>query len=482
MSSNRIGAQEPRVRIEPKRRYSDGPDACDLMESLGMVPDPWERDVLTAWLGRDEFDKFTATTCGLSVPRQNGKNFIIEMYELYHLTCIGSHILHTAHEVKTARKAFLRLASFFENDRDFPELAEMVVQIRKTNGQESITLNNGAHVEFSARSKGAARGFTVDTIIYDEAGGFLTDEQVEAIMSTASAAPLGNRQIIYTGTPPAPGMPGEVFDRVRRSAMEGLDKRSCWHEWSVEEIPRNKTFAEVVDLVFETNPGMGTRLDAEYTETEFNTMSEEGFARERLGWWPKGSAMAVIGEDEWGALATDDPPTEGKVAYGVKFSPDGSRVALAACRRPKEGVPHVECIEYQSMREGTSWLARWLVERKSKAAVIVIDGKSGVDPLVAQLREEGVSRRAIVVPRSTEVAASAARFLNAVREKSVTHYSQPLLNETAVMCKKRAIGSNGGWGWGGIGETDPSPMEAVSLAYWGVMTTKRDPSRKLRVK
>ena len=99
--SSRTGEQEPRIRIEPKRSFSDGSDAVELAESLCMYPDPWQRLVLEAWLGRDENDKFTSTTCGLSVPRQNGKNALLEFRELYGLCVIGEQILHSAHEVKT---------------------------------------------------------------------------------------------------------------------------------------------------------------------------------------------------------------------------------------------------------------------------------------------------------------------------------------------------------------------------------------------
>ena len=48
-------------------------------------------------------------------------------------------------------------------------------------------------------------------------------------------------------------------------------------------------------------------------------------------------------------------PKDGKVAYGVKFSPDGAVVALAACRRPKTGVPFVELVAYKSMADGFGW-------------------------------------------------------------------------------------------------------------------------------
>lgn len=484
MSSGRTGSQEPRLRAAPSGgTFTDGPDAVRLASAYGLVPDPWQASVLGDWLARDGRDKFTATTCGLSVPRQNGKNAVLEVYELYHLTCIGSAILHTAHEVKTARKSFLRLAGFFEDPRN-PELTAMLLGgdprrgIRRTNGQEAIYLDNGGSVEFSARSKGSARGFTVDCVVFDEAA-FLTDEQQEAILSTMAAAPLGNRQLVYTGTPPSPSMPCEVFGKVRADAIAGSDPRLCWHEWSVEEPPDAKAaFADVLDDVYRANPAMGIRLDEGFTETEFHRMTPEGFARERLGWWMPASGSSLVTRAMWDACRTDSPPREGKRAFGVKFSPDGSTVALAVCLKPREGRPHVEVVACKSMREGTSWLAEWLLGARPVTACTVIDGRSHADPLVAQMREGGYPRAAITVPRTADVIASATMFYNAVREGKVTHYGQPALDETAMRCGKRPIGGNGGWGWGG---EDPTMMEAVSLAYWGAMTTRRDPARKMRV-
>ena len=150
------GMQRPRIRHAPDYVRTDGGEACELASAYGLSPDPWQSDLLDVWLGRNATDKFVASKAGLSVPRQNGKNGVLEMRELYGLCIIGESILHTAHEVKTARKAFVRLAGFFENERQYPELAEMVVSIRRTNGQEAIYLNNGAQIEFSARSRGAA--------------------------------------------------------------------------------------------------------------------------------------------------------------------------------------------------------------------------------------------------------------------------------------------------------------------------------------
>lgn len=111
------GKQEPRIRIEPESLYSDGEDACFLMRSYGQPPDPWQALVLETWLARGKHDRFAATTCGLAVPRQNGKNWLLEARELYGITQCNESILHTAHEVKTARKRSCVFAATLSSPR-----------------------------------------------------------------------------------------------------------------------------------------------------------------------------------------------------------------------------------------------------------------------------------------------------------------------------------------------------------------------------
>lgn len=475
------GNQEPRIRREPAFLYTDGDDAAQLVSTYGLTPYPWQKTILDAWLGRNAEDRFVCSSCGITMPRQNGKNAVIEMRELYGLCIIGEQILHTAHEVKTARKAFNRLCGFFENDRDYPELAEMVVSIRKTNGQEGIYLTNGASIEFSARTRGASRGFTVDLVVFDEAQE-LTDEQLEAIMSTMAAAPLGNRQLIYTGTPPTPNSPGEVFARVRGQAVRDEDPRLAWHEWSVPEI------GDVSDRSrwYDTNPSMGYRLDEEFTETEYRQMSADGFARERLGWWSDSAvANAVFTEGQWRACLTDIPPQPDDdeiYCIGVKFSSDGSHVAISAAVRKNTRLPYIEGLFYVSMEAGTTWIADWLVQRKHVIAEVVIDGKSNVDSLVNDLDKAGFPIKARKAASTADVIAASSMLYNAVVEQTIQHSGQPLMDESATKSRKRIIGSKEAGGWGfGDGAFASAPIESAALAYRSLLTTKRNPRRKMRV-
>ena len=81
--TRRIGRREPRVSIVPEYAKTYGPGAAQLAESYAFPLMPWQRDVQDAWLARDEHDRPIAITIGLCVPRQNGKNYIIEIFELF---------------------------------------------------------------------------------------------------------------------------------------------------------------------------------------------------------------------------------------------------------------------------------------------------------------------------------------------------------------------------------------------------------------
>lgn len=476
------GSQEPRVRVAEDYEFSYGGDAGELAGAYGLTPDPWQQMVLDDWFAVDEDGKYVHDTCGLSVPRQNGKNGVLEVRELYGMTVEGERILHTAHEVKTARKAFLRLLSFFENEREYPELVEAVKSIRKTNGQEAIELTNGGSIEFSARSKGAARGFTVDVVICDEAQE-LTDDQLEALMPTSSAGPLQNSQLILLGTPPGPTTNGDVFPRTRKGAMGENAEGTSWLEWSVTEV------GDVYDESRweETNPALGYRLTRKSIEKELKTMSPDGFARERLGWWAADIANACFKPDAWSKLATSftdeeiAEQREWKRALGVKFSPDGANASIAIAVWQQGETPHVEVIESGSTAFGIAWAVEIASQAWRKVSVIAVDGKSNAQTFMGELVDAGVSKKAMCLAATANVIAASSMFVNAVGSSEITHNNQPALNEAVEAAQKRKIGADGGYGFKSANDTDVTPLEAAALALWGVKTSKRNPNRKLRV-
>lgn len=476
------GVQEPRYRPSARKRSAHVDDCVFLANAYGLTPDPWQTTVLECWLATEKDGRMRAGRCGLAVPRQNGKNAILEMVELHKMVVMGRRVLHTAHEVKTARKAFVRLRGFFENERQWPELARLVKEIRSTNGQEAVILHAahcpasksgekgdclgkdcaGGSCEFIARSRGSGRGYTVDDLVCDEAQE-LTDEQLEALLPTISSAPSGDPQQIYTGTPPPPGSPGTVFRRMRDVGITRKDPRMAWVEWSVSEV------GDVFDRhrVAATNPALGIRLQMSVVDDELGQMTPEGYARERLGWWAENSVvLPVISDKRWRELRTSDSPT-GAPTYGVRFNYEGTRVALAVAAVDGDVVQHVEVIEERATDDGVGWLKDWLTERWRDCSGIVVDGKSGAGELVAALIKGGVSKRRVISPTPAQFITAHAQFLESVKAGTLSHFDQAELNAAVKSAGKRVIDKvGGGWGWQAIAGGNVLPLEAATLAAW----------------
>lgn len=478
------GNQTPRIRIEPPRSGTDGKGAAMLMQAYGVTLDEWQRLVCDCWLGTDETGGYNVTSAGLSAPRQNGKNCIVEAREFYGLVVNGERILHTAHQVRTAKKAFRRLVNMF-TDKSHPEIIKAVKKIRYGIGEESIELQNGGIIEFTARSRQAARGYDgISLVVYDEAQE-LTDEQAEAIMAVLSASATGTRQLIYIGTPPYIGCSGEVFRRFRQSCIVAAgreeDMKSSWHEWGVAADSLQEIDIENKRLWYEANPALGYRLTEEFTAEEFKTLSGDGFARERLGWWTKpASTQAELAIDArlWDSCKSDAERPQGKTAYGIKFSSDGAEVVLAGAVIPATGnAARITLIAVEPTGRGLAWLADWLNDRYKQAACVVIDGKNGTDVLIDKLKDTWRYKDSVIKPTAQNVITAASLLINELHEQTVTWYSQQEeLRDSAITATKRPI--SGGWGFGG---QSSAPIEACSLALWGCRTSKRNPAKKMRI-
>lgn len=481
-SSPSGNSQVPRIHVAPRGATSDGSVAAAFAAAYGLEPDEWQLLILDDWLSMLG-SRWSSLTCGLAVSRQNGKNALLEIRELYGMVALGEKILHTAHEVKTAQKHFRRLKYFFGQKAEdeaalFPELNALVSQVRSVNGQEAIFLKGGGSIELVARSKNSGRGFTVDVLVMDEAQE-LSEDSLEALMPTTSASPLGNPQWLFTGTPPGPNAAGEVFTRVRNEALGSSPGRLCWHEWSVEgvvDLDDRETWRM-------TNPALDSgRLQVEVIEGERARFSDEGFARERLGVWPAvdGSTRA-ISEAQWAKTAVDAPPEAGAKSFGIAFSFDGHRVSLAGALAHGSDQAHVELIDAAfSNQGGLAPLADWLCEKDEAGAArwrraggdIVIGGSAGAGVLRQLLIDRRVPSKRIRVVNTPQYLQACAMFYDSTKDGSMSHLSsdgQRVLDESVAVVDRD---KRGGW-MATVPDADETPVEAVSLALWGARSNKR---------
>ena len=478
---SRRGSARPRLHLSHPYEKTVGDIAADMAPSMGYELLPWQRGFLCDMGAVDGAGKWVHPRVGESVERQQGKSVGLIVWVAVLAALMGYKVLWTEHNYSTTMEMLERFRAIFgRRPRDTvmgrKGWKELFTDVCSQTGQEWMRFRSGGVIQFSTRTKSSRLGFSFDVVVYDEAQE-LTTVHTQVINPTTTSGDKHNLQIIYSGTPTRAGSAADVFRAVREQAWEGGAKSSdlMWLEYGVEEMG---------DIWDESRwwgvmPSLGYHADPRAIRAGMKDMDELGAAQEYLGYWLPAIEQVeppVIAHDEWAAClvkAAPAPTATERVAYGVKFSPDGSVVALAACTLDG-GRAHVELVKFEGTGRGTAWLAEWLCERSRQACAVAIDGKSGAGAL-CQMMEGRAPRNYVIRAGTADVTTAAALMLEGVRDRTLTHIRADELDESATSSTRRPIGTGGGWSWGG---EKPTAMDAASLALWAAKTSRRNPRRK----
>lgn len=466
----RTGCQYPTQSYILPFEDSYGADAVDLYEESGREAMEWQENLVDAILAHDDAGIFMHIKFGYSVPRQNGKNEVITMVEVWALEK-GLKVLHTAHRTDTAGAAYQRLEAVMRarGYSDKPEGDEKKCKFNRTFGREAVILPGGGEVTFRTRTGTGGLGTSYDILIIDEAQEYQDDHE-SALKYVIAAAP--NPLTIMLGTPPTPQSSGTVFAKFRRDVLRGTQEASGWCEWSVE----SETDVLDRDAWYMTNPSLGLRLQERTIRSEASPDDQVDFNVQRLGYWIQYSQKSVISKTEWKALQADKlPELSGKLHIGIKYARDGSSVVMALGIKLDDGRVFVEVINRADRREGDAWILNFL--RGADYDHCVVDGAVGRQVLEKEMIENRL--RTPLMMTTGEAIAAFASFETAISNNGLVHMGQPALERSATNVDHRAIGTAGGFGYRSLKEgIDVTIMEAVAIAYWLAATSK--PRRKQR--
>ena len=487
--------------METHLPYSEtfAPEAAELMRRAGKPLDQWQYDGLAHMMAlRDDGRWRHFEYCEL-VPRQNGKGVSLEARVLAGLLLLDEKlILWSAHEYKTAMEAFRRIHDLLKalGRRVNPKIIEVdgiPIKVNGTNGEEGFErLDTGSRVRFIARSKSSGRGFTGVLNIIDEAFAY-TFEQHEALLPAMSA--VDNPQIVYTSSPPLDGLSGEVLYDLRDRGDPDVpeDERAkpweppselCYRDWGLAGNLDELDGLDLGDrrLWARTNPG---RVTWAAMQREYESLGRRGFARERLGIWPKRvlrvTGGGVISEAQWAELADRDyveqrgrPP---QVAFAIHTNLARTYTAIMYAGVRDDGRWQVGVVDW---RPGTAWVVERTLMLKDRWDPIGIGLDTKSDALLLEFERAGLTvsrdpefpeRGDLVVPTAAQVAQAYALFLDAVRRGDLRHSDEAPLSIAVIESGTRKVA--GGATWDGKGTIEVGPAVAASLALW-VASTRID--------
>ncbi|QJU52939.1 hypothetical protein SCB71_06355 [Herbiconiux sp. KACC 21604] len=483
--SELVGAQRPRLHRLPPRAGSLGEEALDLWYLAGKRSDPWQELSLDSIFSIDDDGRWVCTEHGELVARQNGKGDVLSPATMAHLYLWPKPdgepktIVHTAHQFKTAREAFLRLRRVIQSSA---VLMGEVTRISTAHGEEGFELANGNRLLYLARSANSGVGFTTDVLIIDEAQQ-MSQAALDALLPTMSA--VDNTQIIYTGTVPDELNDSEVWEGVRDRGRTGSDPRTGWMEFSPEGS-EDPDVADTIDIRDERNwvagnPGLGYRpgLTRETIEDEISRLSPDSVRRLRLNIWPNRRPVAEVKLSEldldvWKRHAREDAGVSGDgVVLSLALGRGGGYGTIGkAVRVDSEHI----AVEHHDTQRGTRWIAPALAKLKKEHgnALVVLDAKNAA-AVISALETAGVKFLAMNLD---EIAAAHTLFIEHVNAGLVPHRPQDEVTMSLQMATTRAIG-RAGQTWEQSDPTKPiTHAQAVTWALWGVLKSEATPTKR----
>lgn len=474
----RIDNQNPSFTNVTKSKKTRGTQAIKLYATTGRKLLTWQQRQIRAMgtVGKDGTWKYM-TYC-LAVSRRNGKGEVLVAREMDGLINLKEKICHTAHRTTTSHDAFNRLytalkaAGYQEHSRKQKKMPAKSFFASKQYGLEHIEITDGGSIDFRTRTNNGGLGEGFDLLVIDEAQEYTTKQQ-SALSYTVSSSK--NPQTIITGTPPTASSGGDVFVAIRNSVLEKKAEETGWAEWSTPEMVEGDDLKNPA-IWKRFNPSYGSILNDRKIRSEIiNGVLD--FNIQRLGFWCTFNQKSEISEADWMDLKVDSlPELKDERFLGIKYGRDGVNCALSIAAKTKDGKIFVETIDCTSVRAGNGWLFDFI--RNPKVNKVAIDGASGQQVLADQLKQYGFKKQ-IIMPTVGEIIQGNALFEQDLFAKNICHTGQESLKNVVTNCKKRLIGSKGGFGYSSLVETqDIAIMESMILAYWLCAITKEEKKKQ----
>lgn len=480
----RVGNQRPRIffGVSPDVGPTSAvEDVRALADDFGLSMYEWQ-DWFAGEALRERRDAlWAAMTVCLILPRQNGKTLLIILRILAGLFLWGEKlIVYSAHQFVTTLETFNAVVSVLDRSRpDDPNYSELIAnwiravggyRVVNSHGHESIIFGNGARVKFVARINGKGRGFTGDTVIFDEAGFKIDPSITDALIPSMSA--VRNPQLWFLSS--SGTLDSNVLLELRAKILAGREDSFCYAEWSIpqkfDDADAPEPDIDDKELWYYANPLLGIRITERYIEkVERNNLTRSGFLRERLGVWGEPeSTDRPISLAAWAACEnTDSDVPRTIVGMDVAMDRDSASLVSVGAVGP-DLVVHLEATGAVADVERAA--VRMSAESDDDMFTVVVPSYGPAAASGTRLRAAGCP---VTDMPSGKASVACSSFADLVRTGGLVHLGQEPLDAAVRSASKQMSGAN--WTFDRRRPSDDiSPLWAAAVGVWHMETLDAD--------
>jgi hypothetical protein len=465
---------------------------CRVLELLGTPPHEWQRDVADVLLEYGPTGAYHYGTAGICADRQAGKT-------RWALGRIGMQLMQprqlvlylsydrSAGRVKWVEQVSELMSCAACRERvpartricphcgEPPGFASRVRSVTYQNQQECLYMRNGSRYMVATPSGRGGRSLSADLVLLDEAFSFVDMRALGAIQPTLATRPLG-QFIVLSSAGTAASVLLEHFRALGHAAVEGdLDESERdelggglgWFEWAPDPTAPHddpETWMQACpSLGCPGGPTLAAFANAART-VPLNT-----FRREWLNLTSEDIFTPLIQPEAWARCHSDDPII-GTPTLGIAMTPERDKGTLAAAGLSLVGNVERVAVEIIADSRDMEWLVQHALEVATRqAATIIVDDHAPAGARAALMARRGVTVTTLNTPT---VVKAAGDMYDAINAGNVAHRGDRRLDEALAGAIKRRVGQS--WSWGrSSAEVDITPLEAVTLARWGAVSTLR---------